>query len=796
MMCPIALFVSIFYPNKNQNADGHKTWKGKVMKKTIKIVFLMCVMLLVSALMFTACGNNNTHTDNNQLNNSNGREQTTSSSDEQTTIEDGGKVPVSFSSGLAYEVNADGKTCTITGIGTCTDSVIYIGNYINGYKVVAIGVGAFSGCSNITEIKFAANSTITSIGDEAFKNCIKLVIIVIPEGVKAIGNSAFSGCIALTTVTIPVTVVFIGNSAFSSCGALKNFEYCGTQSDWDAIQKDTNWDDGVIIIIVFVKEDTNGDGSNDSGNADNDGNIQETDEYLKYKLSDDNAYYIITGIKDLKEFAEIKIPSEYNGKPVKEIGSSAFSGCGKLIKVTIPDSITSIGEKAFSNCNGLISITIGNNLESIDTDAFRGCCKLIEIHDYSDTIQVTMGSKNHGYLGYYALAVYTTIDEKGKLWTDSSGYIFYEDEDSCYLVSYKGREVELTLPITCNGKQYALYEFAFQNCESLKSVIVPNSITRIGASAFSRCNSLESIVLPFLGESIGVSKPLYYIFGWAETTYGAVLYTFIPNTLKSVTIRGGKINASAFQNCTSLQYVTMAEGITQIGSSAFKGCSNLINVTLPNGIVNIGDDVFRDCSSLTSIEIPDSVVRIGTYVFYGCSNLSKVTFGNVLQSIGSMAFYGCDSLMSVDITDLTVWCNVSFPDFYANPLYYAHNLYVNGELLTDAVIPNSVTSIGSYVFSNCDCLTSIKISSGVTSIGHDTFQGCSSLTSITIPDSVTSIGSSAFYDCSNLKSITFEGTVAQWNAISKGSSWDSRTGKYNIYCIDGEIAEDGTVTFN
>ena len=83
-----------------------------------------------------------------------------------------------------------------------------------------------------------------------------------------------------------------------------------------------------------------------------------------------------------------------------------------------------------------------------------------------------------------------------------------------------------------------------------------------------------------------------------------------------------------------------------------------------------------------------------------------------------------------------------------------------------------------------------------TSIPEQTFWECSNLVSITIPDSVTSIGERAFYNCSRLKNITFKGTVEQWIAISKDSTWSEGTSQYTIYCTDGTIAKGETVTLN
>ena len=111
------------------------------------------------------------------------------------------------------------------------------------------------------------------------------------------------------------------------------------------------------------------------------------------------------------------------------------------------------------------------------------------------------------------------------------------------------------------------------------------------------------------------------------------------------------------------------------------------------------------------------------------------------------------------ITDIAKWCAIRFGDIDANPLYYAHSLYLNNELVTELVIPEGVTSIGDYAFTGCTSLMRVTIPSSVISIGSSAFNGCSSLISITIPDSVTSIGSSAFKGCSSLISITIPNRV-------------------------------------
>ena len=125
--------------------------------------------------------------------------------------------------------------------------------------------------------------------------------------------------------------------------------------------------------------------------------------------------------------------------------------------------------------------------------------------------------------------------------------------------------------------------------------------------------------------------------------------------------------------------------------------------------------------------------------FYDCNCLTSVTIPNSVTSIGREAFYDCTGIKEVHISDLAAWCGIDFKDVSSNPLYYADNLYLNGELVTELVIPDSVNEIKQDAFYDCDCLTSVTIPNSVTSIGDGAFRDCDGLTSIEIPNSVTTI---------------------------------------------------------
>ena len=235
----------------------------------------------------------------------------------------------------------------------------------------------------------------------------------------------------------------------------------------------------------------------------------------------------------------------------------------------------------------------------------------------------------------------------------------------------------------------------------------------------------------------------------ASVTYNAQTYTVT------------SIGSDAFYGCSSLTSVTIPNSITSIGDWAFGDCTGLTSVTIPNSVTSIGNGTFEGCSGLTSVTIPNSVTNIESSTFEGCFGLTSVTIPSSVTSIGSYAFSECSGLTSVMISDMAGWCAIRFGNYYGNPLYYADNLYLNGTLVTNLVIPEGVTNIGNYAFDGFSGIISVTIPNSVTSIGEYAFGYCSGLTSVTIPNSVTSIGREAFRECTGLTSVTNYATTPQ-----------------------------------
>ena len=187
---------------------------------------------------------------------------------------------------------------------------------------------------------------------------------------------------------------------------------------------------------------------------------------------------------------------------------------------------------------------------------------------------------------------------------------------------------------------------------------------------------------------------------------------------------------------------------------------------------------------ITDLEIPSEyngyiVTGIMNGAFSNCKDITSVTIPNGVTEIGPFAFYNCTGLTRVSITNIESWCNIPFSSFNDNPLYYAHNLYLNDELVTNIIIPDGVTSISNYAFSGCTSITSIIIPDSVTSIGGYAFYWCRGLTSVTIGNSVTSIGQAAFSGCYRLVEVVNKSSL-QLTLGSYDNGWISYFAKQII----------------
>ena len=533
----------------------------------------------------------------------------------------------------------------------------------------------------------------------------------------------------------------------------------------------------------------------------------------------------------------LPIPATLDGKPVVAIGDNAFHGVTGLVNVSIPDSVTSIGNFIFKfeDSDGLATLQV----------PFIGASK--EDPEILGTFWghgIFPGEQNK----YIPATLKTVIVTGGEI--DAQAFF------NCNNIV----NVSLLEGVTAIG------EGAFSGCAGLASVSLGNGLQTIGENAFSRCTSLPSIVIPNSVTSIGSGilqncpalesltvaegNTAYHSAGncLIETATGllvAACENSVVPTDGSVTSIGDYV----FSGFSFTSFV-VPDSVTNIGSYAFSGCTSLASITIPDSVTSIGEGAFQNCNALDSITLPSGLTSLAQAVLWGCHSLTSITIPDSVTSIDSSAFYECDSLEAVHITDIGKWVAINFGGEEANPLYYAGNLYLNGELVTDIVIPDSVTSITDYAFAYCTSLTSVTIPDSVASIGISAFQSCTALKSITIPfvgatkdgtsnthfgyifgasvyndnrdyvptsldeviitggasigeraflscyllqsatipNSVTSIGLEAFWGCSAMRSFAFEGTVEQWNAVTKGRRWNSSSAISSVVCSDGTVS--------
>ncbi|MBR5592617.1 MAG: leucine-rich repeat protein, partial [Bacteroidaceae bacterium] len=197
-------------------------------------------------------------------------------------------------------------------------------------------------------------------------------------------------------------------------------------------------------------------------------------------------------------------------------------------------------------------------------------------------------------------------------------------------------------------------------------------------------------------------------------------------------------------------------GVIEKNTGKYSGDVVIPDIVTYNGVdykvTYIHHKAFYKCSGLKSVVIPNSVQYIGQNAFQACSNLKSVTIGNGLRNSLYGAFQSCNNLSEVHINSIDDWFKINFWHPFSNPLYYATKLYLNGELVTDIVVPDGITEIKPYLFYNCHLTGGLVIPEGVTKIGKKTFAGGGTLASVTISKTVLEIDSS-FYSRSAKKFI-------------------------------------------
>ena len=473
------------------------------------------------------------------------------------------------------------------------------------------------------------------------------------------------------------------------------------------------------------------------------------------------------------------------------------TGHTEVIDAAVPATCSTTGLTEGKHCSVCDAVIVAQRtVAMVDHDYVNYICRVCGATAYSKGLEYI--SKGDGTCYVFGIGTCTDTDIVIPP-VSPDGETVVEIGSNAFAQAYRITSITILDGVTTIG------ENAFYDCPNLTSVIIPDTVTSICGGAFWNCKHLTDITIPDSVTSLaggvfaGCSSLTSMTIPDGVTFIGG--YTFYAcSNLSSVSIgKGvGYIDYAAFLDCYRLTSITIPGSVTSIGDVAFSGCSSLSSVTIGNGVTSIGYDAFENCLSLTGIVIPDSVTSIGDYAFEGCSSLSSVTIGNGVTSIGDRAFVHCSSLTGVYITDIAKWRSILFVNEYSNPLYYAHNLYLNGKLVTNLTILEGAISISRYAFCGCSSLTSIVIPDSVTFIGDYAFSYCSNLKSVVIPETVIYVGWGAFahpYDYS-VHTIIYCEAESQPDGWS--SEWNSDTRVTNMYYRvvwaytgDTGITEDG-----
>ncbi len=284
------------------------------------------------------------------------------------------------------------------------------------------------------------------------------------------------------------------------------------------------------------------------------------------------------------------------------------------------------------------------------------------------------------------------------------------DEKSYTVSGHKsGSFGNLIIPSRYNGLPVtSIGYYAFYNCSSISSVVIPNSVTSIVERAFYQCRSLVSVDIPNSVETIG---------------------------------------NSAFYECSSLTSISIPDSVTSIAESAFYGCSSLRSIVIGNNVTTINGYAFRGCSSLLSVTIGANVESIGSFVFFECYKLTEVINKSSLEiTAGSSGngYVGYYAAKVISDESEAGTFNIDENGFITYD--DGDNVWLSGSFDTgmNVVVPNNVTKIKQNAFYGCYFISSVSIPNGVISIGNEAFYDCCKLVEVINKSSLSlTIGSSS-----------------------------------------------------
>ena len=646
-----------------------------------------------------------------------------------------------------------------------------------------IGDSAFENCRELKTTNID-KSNVQTIRASAFKGCVLLDNIVLPESLISIGMNAFYGCDVLKHVYIPASVLEVGNQAFKKCPNLVSLEVSPDNKIYEHREDNSSLVTIADKNLLFTSKETIDPDIKKLG----DGVFAES--FIKSIIIPDSVTSIgafafhnsillkhvvlpnkttplgIGAFKGCLSLEEISIPETIN-----KIPAQLFQDCPRLRKVNLPKEIVSIGDHAFCNDEKL-QLELPNGLVSIGACAFKNCLSIKDIYVPASVKKI----KKNAFLGLSQVLETIKVDPLNTYFTSG--------KDANVLVNYHTGDVLLG----CKNSRIeqgvrCIYKYAFAYCDGLKSISLPDTVSKIEDGAFIGCNNLHEIKLGIvskIGKSAFANTPSLESVVLPTSLTEIEEKAFFNSGLKALRFPNSiaKIGRFAFDNCKQLEELyfpatftfhaignfincpnikhievdpknqvfdsrdncnavidtksnTLIRGsastvipdtVEVIGPEAFAGIA-IKSIVIPNKVKQILKNAFLNCSSLEEVTINNNIVSQS--MFENCINLKRVSFGNsaVIKNIAKGAFKKCISLESI-----------TFPD----SLEFLEQAAFSYSGLTEAVFPASIKSIPSDAFANCKNLRRVVIpkEAKMIEIGSSAFLGCSNLTDISLPDTL------------------------------------------------------------
>lgn len=540
---------------------------------------------------------------------------------------------------------------------------------------------AFNNCVNLSDIDL---SNCTFVGENAFYNCAKLSSINLSK-CKLFETNAFAYCEGLREVDLS-SCSSLAEGFFKGCSNLKTikgienfttipaYAFEGTGIETLSLPLCTTIQKAAFKECMQLKSV----------------NLPKCETIEGYKPEYDGAEGAFLGCNNLQE---VDLPSCIN------IEKYAFYSCPKLSSINIP-VCQAIGEEVFAYCGNLNEVSLPNTIQKLGYKCFNGNTSLTlyaknvpALDRYpgnmaeSDTLalgkNVLIIVPEESLAAYQAADVWKTMSERifpmgtqfeynveANAQASTSGLqkaIGEKNLRSVVTLKVKGSINSYDIMVMRNkmdnlhyldladadvkSNTYDYYTgystqddilgpHSFADLDKLLTVKLPKSVKYID-QAFNNCSQLRSVEMPENLICIGDTVDWNF---W-EDNVGA--FRNCTNLEEIIFHNCEKIGGYAFNQCTSLQEITLSKNLKHVGSYAFSQCNQLKDIILPSEVETISYHAFEDCN-LASIQFPPSLKRIESYAFSGCGNLSSINLPG-LTSISNYTFFGCSNLTEVKL---------------------------------------------------------------------------------------------------------------------------------------------------